>query len=167
MKTMSFMNYLMNCMLFLLPIMAWNIIFFSKLPYLYSQEVFEKNIPVLIKYGENIFRTVILILPILMPLRIETQIQKLGLFLYTAGTAVYFLSWLAQMYFPESTWSLSVFGSLAPAYTPLIWLIGIGLIGSTLYFPSFYRSWMYIASSITFVAFHLSHAFTVYQRNIS
>jgi hypothetical protein len=167
MKTMSFTNYLMNCMLLLVPIMAWNIIFVSKLPRLYSQEVFEKNIPVFITYGENIFRMLVFVLPLLMPLRIETPIQKLGLFLYITGTAVYFLSWLAQMYFSESTWSLSVFGSLAPAYTPLIWLTGIGLIGSTLYFPSFYRSWIYTLLSIIFVAFHLSHTFTVYQRNLS
>jgi hypothetical protein len=97
-----------------------------------------------------------------MPLRIETQSQQLGLWLYIAGTAVYFISWLAQMYFPQSAWSLSVWGFLAPAYTPLIWLVGIGLIGSTLYFSSPYRSWMYIVASVIFVGFHLSHAMAVF-----
>jgi hypothetical protein len=166
MKT-TFMNYLLNCMLLLIPIMAWNIVFANQLPRLYSPDVFEKNIPTLITYGENIFRSIVFILPLLMPLRIETQSQKIGVSLYVAGTLIYFVSWLMQMYAPQSLWSLSILGSLAPAYTPLIWLAGIGLIGSTLYFSSPYRPWMYITLSIIFVAFHLSHTFIVYQRSLS
>ena len=166
MKTASFMNYLLNCMLLLLPIMAWNMIFASKLPQAYSQEVFWKDIPPLIATGENIFRLLVFVLPLLMPLRIEPQSQKLGLWLYIIGTAIYFLSWLVQMYFPQSAWSLSAVGFLAPAYTPIIWLIGIGLLGSTLYFSSPYRSWMYMLTSIIFIGFHLSHALTIYLRNI-
>jgi hypothetical protein len=147
--------------------MAWNIVFASKLPQAYSQEVFWKDIPPFIATGENIFRLLVFILPLLMPLRIETQTQKLGLWLYITGTAIYFLSWLAQIAFPQSAWSLSAIGFLAPAYTPIIWLVGIALIGSTLYFSSPYRSWMYIALSIVFIAFHLSHALIVYFRNVS
>ncbi len=166
MKTASFMNYLLNCMLLLLPIMAWNMIFASKLPQAFSQEVFWKDIPPFIGTGENLFRLLVFILPLLMPLRVETQSQKLGLWLYITGTVIYFISWLAQMYFPQSAWSLSAFGFLAPAYTPLIWLIGIGLLGSTLYFSSPYRSWMYILTSIIFIGFHLSHTLTIYLRNL-
>ena len=162
-----FMSYLLNCMLLLLPILAWNVVFTDKLPHLYSPDIFEKNIPAFITNGENIFRLVVFMLPLLMPFHIETSTQKVGFALYIAGTVIYFLSWLAQMYFPQSTWSLSVFGYLAPAYTPAIWLVGIGLIGSRLYFASPYRSWMYIVLSFIFVAFHLSHTFIAYQRNLS
>ena len=165
MKTGSLIYYLLNCLLLLLPIMAWNLIFAGKLPWAYSEEVFSKNIPSFIVNGENIFRLIVFILPVLMPLRIETQSQKLGLWLYILGSVIYFVSWLAQMYFPQSAWSLSVWEFLAPAYTPLIWLIGIGLIGSALYFSTPYRSWMYIALSIVFISFHLSHAIKVYSRN--
>jgi hypothetical protein len=165
MRMDSLISYLLNCLLLLLPIMAWNLIFASKLPWAYSEEVFSKDIPSFITSGENIFRLIVFILPVLMPLRIETQSQKIGLWLYIAGTAIYFVSWLAQMYFPQSAWSLSAFGFLAPAYTPLIWLVGIGLIGSMLYFSSSYRSWMYIVTSVIFLGFHLSHALTVYTRN--
>ena len=154
-------------MLLLLPIMAWNIIFAGKLPQAYLADVFEKDIPSLITNGENIFRLLVFISPLLMPLRVETPTQKLGLWLYIAGTTIYFISWLAQMYFPQSAWSVSAFGFLAPAYTPIIWLIGIGLIGGTLYFSSPYRSWMYIVTSVIFIAFHLSHALTVYTRNMT
>jgi hypothetical protein len=165
MKTTSFVPYLLNCMLFLLPIMIWNFIFAGRLPWMYSAEIFEKDIPSYITNGENIFRLLIFVLPVLMPIRIVTPNQKLGLWLYIAGTAIYFVSWLAEIYFPQSVWSLSAFGFLAPAYTPLIWLIGIGLIGDMLYFASPYRSWMYIVASTIFLGFHLSHAATIYFRN--
>jgi hypothetical protein len=164
MESLSFANYLLNGMLLLLPIMAWNLIFASKLPRLYTLEVFEKDIPTFITQGENIFRLIIFVLPLLMPLRIETSVQKLGAGLYIAGTLLYFLSWLMQIYFPQSSWSLSAFGSLALAYTHLLWLVGIGLIGSTFHFASPYRSWMYILLSMIFVTFHVSHAWTVYAR---
>jgi hypothetical protein len=164
MNSTSFMSYLSNCILLISPIMAWNVIFQNKLPQAYSKEIFDLDIPSFISNGENIFRLFVFMLPILMPLRIQTLSQKLGLWLYITGTAIYFLSWLAQIYFPQSPWSLSVFGFLAPAYTPLIWLIGIGLIGNTLYFSSPYQSWMYILLSVTFVGFHLSHAWTVFSK---
>jgi hypothetical protein len=160
----SLKNYLLNCGLLLLPIMAWNIILASKLPRAYSAEVFWKDIPSFLANGENIFRLIIFIIPFFMPIQIETRSQKIGLWLYSIGTALYFLSWLAQIYFPQSAWSLNAFGFLAPAYTPLIWLAGIGLIGSTFYFPVSYRSWMYIILSIIFLGFHFTHAATVYSR---
>lgn len=159
------MSYVLNCMLLLLPIMAWNGIFSNRLPSAYSAEVFDKDIPSLITNGENISRLLVFVLPILMPIRIETESQKLGLWLYVIGVAIYFVSWLVQMAFPQSAWSLSAFGFLAPAYTPLIWLVGIGLIGKELYFDSPYRSWIYILLSVIFIGLHLSHAWTVYSRN--
>lgn len=165
MKTAFLTNYLLNCMFLLLPIMAWNAVFTRKLPKLYSPEIFEKDIPAFIINGENVFRLLVFILPLLMPLRIETASQKLGVWIYITGTAIYFSSWLIEIYFPQSAWSLSPFGFLAPAYTPLIWMVGISLIGDTLYFSSPYRSWMYVALAIIFLSFHLSHAMTVYLRN--
>ncbi len=166
MQPSTLKNYLLNCGLLLLPIMAWNIVFASVLPRAYSAEVFWKDIPSFLASGENSFRLIIFIMPFFMPLRIETQIQKAGLWLYAIGTAIYFLSWLAQIYFPQSAWSLSAFGFLAPAYTPLIWLAGIALIGSTFYFSVPYRAWMYITLSIIFLGFHLAHTATVYSRII-
>jgi len=53
MKVTSFIDYLLNCLLLLLPIMAWNLIFASKLPRAYSDEVFSKDIPSFIEYGET------------------------------------------------------------------------------------------------------------------
>jgi len=166
MKTETLLPYLKNCIWLLLPIMLWNVFFTDKLPRLFSPEVFWKDIPPFLAGGENFFRLLIFVFPLLMPLRIATNTQKIGLALYLAGTLVYFLSWIALMYFPQSLWSMSAAGFLAPAYTPLIWLTGIGLIGSPLFFAGPYRSWMYIATSVIFLAFHFSHTLTVYLRMI-
>jgi len=162
----TFSNYFLNAFLLLLPILLWNWALASRLPRAFSAEYFEKDIPVFITTAENLLRLVIFILPLFMPLSISTQTQKIGLWLYAVGVCLYFLSWLAQMRFPESAWSISVFGFLAPAYTPLIWLAGIGLVGSSLYFPGPYRSWMYCAAAVLFIGFHVAHTLMVYLRTI-
>jgi hypothetical protein len=164
MKTGSLLYYLLNCLWLIVPIMLWNGIFSGKLPAAFQADSFDSDIPAFIVAGENFFRLVVFILPVFMPLTIASQMQKLGLGLYLAGTALYFLAWVALMYFPQSAWSLSAPGFLAPAYTPLIWLVGIGLIGSALYFSSPYQSWMYIVASVIFVGFHVAHPSLVYAR---
>ena len=100
----------------------------------------------------------------LMPLRISTTAQKKGFALYVAGTLVYFASWLILMYFPKSMWSKSVLGLLGPAYTPLFWLIGIGLIGDSLYLNIPYSRWLYFLVVIVFLIFHNWHTYLIYFR---
>ena len=53
-------------------------------------------------------------------------------------------------------------GFVAPAYTPIVWLIGLGLIGRRLYVPSPFKPWMYVVLACGFVAFHVTHAHLVY-----
>lgn len=103
-------------------------------------------------------------LPLLMPLTVETCGQKTGLGVYLAGLGVYFLSWLLQIYYPDSAWSKSAFGFLAPAYTTMIWLVGIGLIGTRLFVKVPYRPTVYILISTAFVVVHTMHAYLVYTR---
>jgi hypothetical protein len=157
-------NYFLNGLLLIAPILVWNWVFASKLPGAFRGDIFEKDIPAFITWGENIFRLVVMILPAGMPLRIATQNQKLGLMLYAVGVGAYFLAWAAQMTHPDSKWSRSAPGFLAPAYTPLIWLTGIGMIGSSLYFPSPYRTWMYFLAAVIFTGFHIAHTAIVYLR---
>jgi hypothetical protein len=99
-----------------------------------------------------------------MPLAIQSSQQRIGLGIYLAGMAIYFLSWVLQIYLPESAWSSSLFGFLAPAYTTAIWFIGIGLIGDRLFVKVPYKSIIYIAISTVFVVFHTTHAYIVYTR---
>ena len=60
---------------------------------------------------------------------------------------------------------MSWMGFLAPAYTPFIWLTALGLIGRRLYWPWPYRWWVHMGLACGFVAFHVTQAILVYERN--
>jgi hypothetical protein len=157
-------NYVLNCFILLIPILLWNILLAASLPIGYSMEVFWEDIPPIIGTTENILRIIIFSLPFLMPLTIKTPGQKFGLGIYLAGVAVYFLSWMMQIYYPNSAWSNSLPGFLAPAYTTIIWFTGIGLIGNRLFINIPYKSIIYIAISAAFVFVHTTHAYIVFMR---
>ncbi|MHC4736532.1 MAG: hypothetical protein ACYTDW_19050 [Planctomycetota bacterium] len=158
------MKYALNCFILLIPVFLWNILFATSLPRGYSIEFFWKDIPPVVGITENILRIIVFFLPLLMPLTIRTSRQKIGLGIYLAGVAIYFLSWVLQIYLPESAWSISLFGFLAPAYTTMIWLIGIGLIGDKLFVKVPYNPIIYMAISTLFVVFHTIHTYIVYTR---
>jgi hypothetical protein len=161
----TFKKYFFNCFLLIIPILVWDLIFTQKLPKNLQFDVFWKNIPLIIAYGENISRTIMFIFIVLMPLSIRTITQKNGLALYIVGTFIYFASWLMNIYFPNSIWSNGFLGfALSPASTPLIWLIGIGLIGDSLYFNIPYKRWVFMLISIIFLVFHNVHAYIIYLR---
>ena len=136
----------------------------TSLPRGYSRELFEIDIPPIIGTTENILRIIVFFLPLLMQLAIKIASQKIGLGIYLAGLTIYFLSWIMQIHYPYSTWSSSLFGFMAPAYTTIIWLVGIGLIGNKLFIKIPYKPIIYIAISAVFVFVHTTHAYIVYLR---
>ncbi len=149
----------------LIPIFAWNILFASALPPAYAPASFNKGIPFLILAGENIFRTIIFALPLFFSLNIKTPIGKKGLILYCVGTVLYFASWLALMFAPDSAWSTSILGFAAPAYTPILWLAGIAMMAESYYFKLKYSKWHYLIPAIAFSVFHVTHSVLVYLRS--
>ncbi len=164
MKTTVVLKYLLNCFLLIIPALILNLLWVARLPPMWQFESFWKDIPPAIAYGETISRIVVNVLPVFMPLRVSTKRQRTGLVIYIIGTLTYFLAWVLMVYFPNSTWSTSLVGATATAWTSLLWLIGIGLIGDSLYSPIPYRSWVYISMSVIFAAFHTLHAVIVYLR---
>lgn len=154
-------------MLLTLPPLLFNLIFARNLPPAFRPEIFDKNIPLLITYGENILRVFVFIFPIFMLLKFQTQRQKAGLRIYIAGIVIYFTSWLLLIFAPHSAWSTSLFGFLAPAYTPFIWLLGISMTGDTLCIKLPYQWWYYLIGVAIFLAFHISHVFIVFTQNLS
>jgi hypothetical protein len=60
--------------------------------------------------------------------------------------------------------STSALGFLAPTYTPILWAVGIGLVGEQLHWRGAYRRWIYIAMAVLFTAFHVSHAILFFTR---
>ena len=164
MKITKVLKYLLNCFLLITPALILNLLWATRLPPMWQVDFFWKDIPPAIAYGENISRIFINFLPVFMPLRVSTKRQRTGLVIYIIGMLIYFLAWILLVYSPQSMWSTSLIGSTAAAWTSLLWLIGIGLIGDSLYIPSRYRSWMYILLSVIFAAFHTLHAVIVYLR---
>jgi hypothetical protein len=144
--------------------MVWNIVMKPKIPENFQPAVFWKDIPAFLTYGENISRAVVFMLTLLMPLSIATKTQKRGLSVYAGGTLLYFFSWVVLIAFPNSEWSNSIIGFTAPAFTPLVWLIGIGMIGNSFYFNLPFRRWFFILTSIIFLVFHNFHTITIYYR---
>ncbi len=161
---MKIRKYFLNCFLLLIPIFIWNLIFIDSLPQNYNMDFPMKDIPTIIGIVENILRIIVFVLPLTMVFSLKTKTQKIGLIIYIIGTILYFLSWIALIYFPESLWSKSILGFMALAYTTIIWFIGIGMIGKTSFIKIPYISSLYILISLLFVLFHSIHAFIVFQR---
>jgi hypothetical protein len=161
---MNIKEYVLNCFLLTIPILLWDYMFTERLPKAFQPEIFWKDIPSFIAHIENASRLIMFVFICFMPLKIVTPIQKKGLVLYVIGTLLYFASWLMLMYFPNSIWSKSVLGLLSPAYTPLIWLIGIGLIGKSLYFNIPFKRGLYFLVVGIFLIFHNWHTYLIYFR---
>jgi hypothetical protein len=164
MKFQDLKKYFFNCFLLTIPVLLWDYIFTDKLPKAFQPEIFWKDIPSFITNGENISRLIMFVFISFMPLNIISKKQKSGLLLYVAGILLYFGVWIALMYFPNAAWSNSELGLLAPAYTPLFWLIGIGFIGNSLFFNIPYNRWLYFLVVIIFLIFHNWHTYLIYFR---
>jgi len=156
-------KFITNGYIPLIPILAWNFIFISKLPLAYQPQSFNHDIPVFILFGENLFRSIIFILPLFFKLSIGESIQRKGLAIFITGVALYFFSWLILIYMPDSRWSNHVIGFSAPAFTPIIWLIGLSLMVEKYYFFT-YSKWHYIIPAICFSFFHIYHSIYVFNR---
>jgi hypothetical protein len=136
----------LNCFWLLIPILAWNVVFSSKLAH--PAFDYDQAAPKWVLQLENVLRAAVMILPLFMPMQWDTSLSKIGVAVYLIGLLVYFGSWIPLMYAPNSAWSNSLTGFLAPAYTPLLWIVGIGLIGDW---------WPYLALSVVFVGVHIGH----------
>ena len=156
-------KYFLNCFLLLIPVFIWNVIFESSLPKDYSPDVFWRNIPLFIGVCENVLRIIVLVLPVIMVLSLKTKSQKTGFVVFLLGVILYFASWSFQIWFPESAWSKSLLGFMAPAYTTIVWFVGIALIGSKSFFRIPFLSLIYIMVSAIFVVFHSLHAYIVFH----
>jgi hypothetical protein len=158
-------RYALSCGLLLIPTIAWNMAFTSQLMSPAAMADFSRDIPGPLVFIENALRALVFGLPFAMPLQIATQAERRALWVFVLGTLVYFASWLVLMLWPHSAWSLSMLGSLAPAYTPILWLPSLAILGKRLFWGNFYRWWMYLLVCAAFLAAHITHAAIVYARS--
>lgn len=164
MNDLGLRSYLVNCGLLLLPIFLWNAALTRFLPPPFTRAEFWRDIPAALSYSENAFRLMVLVLPFFMPLELKSATQRSGLVVFGVGALLYFGVWAALILAPRSSWTRSGIGFLAPALTPLLWLLGLALIGQRLYVGRFYRWWMFLLPTAGFIALHVAHAAIVYGR---
>lgn len=155
-----------NGYILIIPIIIWNISFLSYLPSSYSPSNFNSDIPLWIIVGENLFRTVLFVFPLFLQINIKKSFENRGLITYLFGVVIYFSSWLAIIIYPTSAWSSSILGFTAPAYTPVIWILGLSMMVDSYYFKfKFnYSKWHFLLPSMSLIVFHISHAIYVHNR---
>ena len=162
--SLPLLRYLKSAGWLLVPVLLWNAALSSRLPNAFAPEVFSFDIPELLSATENVLRMAVFALPFFAPFELVTQSQKVGIAVFGIGLAIYFVSWLPLIAAPDSRWSTSALGFLAPAYTPLVWLLGLALLMQRLHWPSPYRWWFYLTLSIGFLGAHIGHAAIVFAR---
>jgi hypothetical protein len=129
----------LNHFLFLVPPLAWNVAFTSRLP----MTAFPGRASTGYLVAENIARGLMLAYPLLLPIDTHHDGFVPGAVVYGAGLALYFSSWAYLMARP-GTRDLAL--ALAPAYTPAIWLTGMAMMS---------RSKLYYVLSAVFIALHV------------
>jgi hypothetical protein len=137
---------LLNCLWLIVPLLVWNLVYGPKItdPRITS----DAHSPAWLLIAENITRIIVFALPLLLPLQLREPLSKTGLAIYIVGTLIYFASWMPFLLAPDSTWSNSTLGLLAPRLTPLLCFLGIALIG---------HSWPYGVLTAVFIAIHTWH----------
>jgi hypothetical protein len=167
-RSRRWLEFLRNCFWFVVPVLVFNLVFTSDLPRAYQMDVFWKEIPRGIGVCENVLRAVVLFLPALMPIaRTGARLRTAGFALYGVGLVLYFSSWIALMVHPQGGWSTSAIGFTAPAWTPLLWLLGIAMLADgRLFVPlRWFRRWMFVSACVLFVFVHTLHAGLVFTRS--
>ena len=159
----AFKSYLVNCFWLLIPLFLWNLVFANQLPDFYRDEAVWGNIPPTLEILEHVLRGMVFLLPLIMAFSLKSLIQKVGLGVFILGTLIYFASWIMQIGFPEGNWSQSLIGLAAPAFSTIVWLLGIALIGQKSTLPIPRISWLYGGSAIAFVIIHTAHSVLAYK----
>ena len=136
----------LNCLWLMVPLLVWNIILAPRITL--EQINSDAHSPAWLLAAENITRIIVFALPLILPLRFQDKIGKTGLAVYVVGTLIYFATWIPLVWMPDSLWSQSTVGLLAPRLTPLLSFLGIALIG---------RSTPYAVFSVLFIALHTWH----------
>ena len=137
---------LLNCFWLILPLLAWNLALGPRItqPAITSDAHSPKWLLIL----ENITRILVFALPLIIPLQVKNVWGKIGLVVYILGTLVYFSSWIPLLLVPNSDWSTSPAGLLAPRLTPFLAFLGLALIG---------QAWLYGLVAAAFIFLHTWH----------
>ena len=150
-------NYRNNCFWFFIPVIVFNIIFTKYLP-----EFYLKNISHSIVTMETIARITTIAFSVVMAIKPDNKIGKIGLIVYIIGVLVYFCSYFIVIKIPVISFHDNFIVLLAPYWTSVLWLTGIGLLGNKLFINIPYHYTAYIILSIIFTIIHSIHGYICY-----
>jgi hypothetical protein len=151
-------NYKNNCFWFFIPVIIFNIIFTKYLP-----EYYLKNINLPIVTIETIVRIITILFSIIMAIKLDNKIGKIGLAVYIIGILIYFCSYFVVIKLPAISFHNNLILLLAPYWTSVLWLTGIGLLGNKIFLNIPYHYTAYIIISIVFVIIHSIHGYICYN----
>lgn len=137
--------------------------FYKRLPAFYQPAQWDQ-IPKALDVAENIFRFPVFLLPLFFRITLESDVNKAGLVLYAVGVLVYFLSWAVQLWRQDKGSSRTALFRMAPAYTTVIWLSGIALLGKPYFNTVVNPNIVYVIGVILFVVIHTLHAYCVFRK---
>ncbi len=152
-----------SCFWLFVPILVWNAVFYKKLPEAYQKEDWDR-IPKPLDMAETILRVLLFAIPLLLTFETGNQLRLrtnvVGWSLYFGGMLVYFLAWLFEIYWPDTMWSKSRMGFMAPTYTSGLWLAGILLLSNDTWHTGILLP-VYTAAIVGFEFVHTLHSFLV------
>ncbi len=151
-------QYKNNCFWFFLPVIIFNCVITKHLP-----EFYLKNILHPIVVIEMIVRIITILFSVIMMISLENKIGKIGLVVYIIGVLLYFVSYIIVIKVPMVSFHNNLFIILAPYWTSVLWLIGIGLLGNKLFISMPYHYMVYITLSIVFAMIHSYHGYICYN----
>ena len=112
---------------------------------------------------ETIARITTIALSVIMSIKLDNKTGKIGLIVYIIGILVYFCSYFIVIKIPAISFHNNFIVLLAPYWTSVLWLIGIGLLGNKLFIKIPYHYTAYIIISIIFAVVHSIHGYICYN----
>jgi len=151
-------NYKNNCFWFFIPVIIFNIVFTKYLPEFYLKKT---NHPIVTI--ETIARIITIAFSVIMAIKLDNKIGKAGLIVYIIGVLIYFCSYFIVIKIPVISFHNNFIVLLAPYWTSILWLTGIGLLGNKLFINIPYHYIAYIVISIVFAIIHSIHGYICYN----
>jgi hypothetical protein len=148
------MKFYKNCFWFFIPVILFDLVFTKYLPAQYFQTTSSS-----IDLAENIVRTVLIALSMLMIINLNDIKGKTGILIYIIGLLLYFLSYFILINYADTVWGRNIIIQLSGYWTPIIWLFGVGLIGKKLFFKIPFHYAIYLTLSMLFGIIHIYHGY--------
>ena len=152
------------CLWLWVPPLGASLALWGQLPPAYQPEYFDLWVPLLLGYAETILKLSAIVISALLVVGSSQQRHPLGLGLYLCGVVIYLGSYLALIRAPDGLWAQSFVGFTAPAFTPAIWIVGIGLMVSHgIRLPTRWLQIGYWACATGFIVTHNINASMVFM----